>query len=290
MLTRASARGERRAGARVDAVTEGHVLARVDAVDPELVGVVEAARVAVGGAVHHHERGSGRELDAADGAPDARQPELALDRALESEHLLDEVRDELATVTELLLEIGALTEHLERRREQAHRRLLAGDEEVGGDERHVVDVRGRTVGVRRGGQPGHDLVARVAAAVFDVGRELLVEELERPVLQLAALGEVGGARQLRRGTSGGRRRARRAGRRSRAACTGAANSPTNSHRPSAEELVDLAIGERPHELLVLLQPLRRDQPHHAAPAGAVCLGGSNAGSWSLNGSSSRCAR
>ena len=31
--------------------------------------------------------------------------------------------------------------------------------------------------------------------------------------------------------------------------------------PSCEELVDLAIGELLHELLVLLEPLRRDQPH-----------------------------
>ena len=30
---------------------------------------------------------------------------------------------------------------------------------------------------------------------------------------------------------------------------------------AAEERVELAVGEAPHELLVLLQALRRDQPH-----------------------------
>ena len=55
-----------------------------------------------------------------------------------------------------------------------------------------------------------------------------------------------------------------------------------------DELVDLAIGELPHELLVLLEALRRDQPQQQ-PRCAVCLGGSNDGNWSLNGSESRCS-
>ncbi len=36
-----------------------------------------------------------------------------------------------------------------------------------------------------------------------------------------------------------------------------------------EELVDLAIGEPPHELLVLLEALRRDQPHQQAAVRGV---------------------
>ena len=56
---------------------------------------------------------------------------------------------------------------------------------------------------------------------------------------------------------------------------------------AVEELVDLAIGEPPHELLVLVQALRRDQAHEQ-PAVRGVVGGSNDGSWSLNGSSSRC--
>ena len=42
---------------------------------------------------------------------------------------------------------------------------------------------------------------------------------------------------------------------------GLANSLMNSHAAAGDELVDLAVGEPPHERLVLLEPLRRDQPH-----------------------------
>ena len=35
--------------------------------------------------------------------------------------------------------------------------------------------------------------------------------------------------------------------------------------PVGDELVELLIGEAPHELLVVLQPLRRDQPHQDRP-------------------------
>ena len=42
---------------------------------------------------------------------------------------------------------------------------------------------------------------------------------------------------------------------------GLANSLMNSQRPFGDELVDLPVGEPPHELLVLAEPLRRDQPH-----------------------------
>ena len=58
--------GERRAGARVDAVSEREVLARVGAVDVELGGVVEVARIAVRGAVEHHHGRARRDVDAAD--------------------------------------------------------------------------------------------------------------------------------------------------------------------------------------------------------------------------------
>ena len=52
--------GEWAAGTGVDAAAERQVLARVAAVEPELVRVLELARVAVGGAVdHHHGRAGG---------------------------------------------------------------------------------------------------------------------------------------------------------------------------------------------------------------------------------------
>ena len=43
----------------------------------------------------------------------------------------------------------------------------------------------------------------------------------------------------------------------------------NSHSPPADELVDLAVGEPPHELLVLLQPLRGELAHDQVPVIAV---------------------
>ena len=71
MLTRAFGPRERRAGTGVDAVAERDVLARVRAVELELVGALEAARVAVGGAVEHHHGRAGRDVDAADRRRDA---------------------------------------------------------------------------------------------------------------------------------------------------------------------------------------------------------------------------
>ena len=67
MLTRPSARASGAPGHVCDAVPERDVLARVGAVELELVGVLEAARVAVRGAVEHHHGRAGRDVDAADG-------------------------------------------------------------------------------------------------------------------------------------------------------------------------------------------------------------------------------
>ena len=39
----------------------------------------------------------------------------------------------------------------------------------------------------------------------------------------------------------------------------------NSHLPGGKELVELAVGELPHERFVLLEALRRDQPHQQRP-------------------------
>ena len=71
MLTRASARASGAPGHVWIAVAERDVLARVRAVDDELVGVLEAARVAVRGAVEHHHRRAGGDVDAADRGRDA---------------------------------------------------------------------------------------------------------------------------------------------------------------------------------------------------------------------------
>src|ERR1700720_4666018 len=77
--------GERCAGAAVDAASEGEVLAGVLAVRVEGVRVLETARVAVGGAVDHHQGAAGGYRLLADSRWHARQSEVTLDRALDSQ-------------------------------------------------------------------------------------------------------------------------------------------------------------------------------------------------------------
>ncbi len=62
---------QRRARARVRAVPEGQVLPSIRAVDTELPGIVEPARITVRGTVEHHQRGARRDVDAADRRRDA---------------------------------------------------------------------------------------------------------------------------------------------------------------------------------------------------------------------------
>ena len=77
-------------------------------VEAELVGMFELPRVAVGGTGKHHDRAAGRDLGVTDRGGHPGQAEGPLDRALEPEHLLDEHRDEVPVVAELLLELGAV--------------------------------------------------------------------------------------------------------------------------------------------------------------------------------------
>ena len=85
--------GERAAGAGVGAAPEGDVGLGVGPVDAELVRALEAPGVAVGGAVEQHHRRAGLDVDAADrrGAPG--EAEVGLHRALDPQHLLEEVGD-----------------------------------------------------------------------------------------------------------------------------------------------------------------------------------------------------
>ena len=190
------------------------------------VGMLEAAGIAVRGAVDDHERacppGSSTPPSS---VVHAREPEVALHRALDAQALLDEVRDELAVVAQLLLELGVVADALQRGAEEAHGRLLAGREEIGGDARDVDGLGDRAVGERRGRHAGHHVVARLAPAVLDVRGELLVEELERVVRHRRrrccrpCRSRRAARRRAARGTARGRAPARRAGRRRRASRT-----------------------------------------------------------------------
>src|SRR5436309_10685702 len=91
---------ERGAWTAVDAATERQVLARVLAFGVEAVRILETARVAVGRAVDHHHRATGAERLLADGGRHSRQPEVALDWALDAQALLDEVGQQAAVLAQ----------------------------------------------------------------------------------------------------------------------------------------------------------------------------------------------
>ena len=57
------------------------------------------------------------------------EAEVGLHRALDPQHLLEEVGDQLAVGAQLVLQLGVLGEVLQRGGEQAGRRLLAGGEQ-----------------------------------------------------------------------------------------------------------------------------------------------------------------
>ena len=245
----------------MDAEPEPEVLAAVHPVEADLVRVLELPRVVVRGAVEHHHGGARRQVDAADSRRDARQPELRVQWGLEPQRLLDVRGDAMTLVAELLLQVGPVRDVPEHGAQQAGRGFPAGGEEVGGDQHDVVGFRQRSVRERRGGELRHDVVARFAASILDVVREPLVEELERLVRHLTALRsrpivalQLGAQRLVV-----GFRHAEQVGddeegERVRVLLHEVALAPR-------AELVDLAIGEPPHELLVLLESLRRDQPH-----------------------------
>ena len=255
---------ERRAGAGVDAVPERDVLAGVHPIGSELVGVLEAARVAVGRPGDHHHRGAGGDVDAADGGRHPRQPEVTLHRALEAQGLLDEARDAIGFTAEQVLEVGPLAEEQERGGEQADGGLLAGGEQVGGDAHDVDDLGQRPVRERRGRQAGQHVVGRIRPSALDVLGELGVEELERVVPQrlLAAPDRV--TRALRR-QLGSKHLVILLGHpeqiRDHQHCERARELADELAAAIGDEFVDLAVGEPPDELLVLAEALRRDQPH-----------------------------
>ena len=175
--------GQRCAGAAVDAAAEGQVLAGVLALGIEGVRILEAARVAVGGPVDHHQRAAGADGFLADGGRHPRQPEVALDRALDAQAFLDEVRQQAAVLAQPALDVGAVPHHLQRGAEQPHGRLLSGREDIGGHPHDVSDLGHRPVRERRRRQPGQHVIARLGPTVFDVGREDLVEVFQRSLGQ-----------------------------------------------------------------------------------------------------------
>ncbi len=124
--------------------------------------------------------------------------------------------------------------------------------------------------------PGHHVVARIAPAVLDVRGELLVEELERVVRQRVALGAAAhrarpaarpGTEPLAEQLVIALRDAEQVGDDEHG--EGLAVPADELATAAVDELVDLAVGEAPHELLVLAEALRRDQAHEQCPMRGV---------------------
>jgi hypothetical protein len=145
---------------RVDAATERHVIAGVRALDVELVGLVEVARVAIDRARHDHQRGPGRNGHAGQLGRPAGQAERRLRRTLQPQRLLDERHHERAVVTDARLELRPSGEPLEQRRHHVRGRALPGGEQERGDAHDVDHLGHRPVGEGRERELRHDVVAR----------------------------------------------------------------------------------------------------------------------------------
>ena len=119
---------------------------------------------------------------------------------------------------QLVLQLRVLGQVLQRRGQQAGRRLLAGGEQERRGPHHRGDLRRGAVGVGGQRQVGEHVLARLAPPVLDVLGEPLVEPGQRVLARAALLAGTDladGARSGRspRGSVGGPPRAPRAGRR-----------------------------------------------------------------------------
>ena len=95
-----SGKGSSRTG--VNAVPKRQMMAGVGSIDAELPRALELARVATSDAVEHHHRGAGGNIHPAELRRDTRQAEVALDRALQPQSLLDKIRYKFALVPKQL--------------------------------------------------------------------------------------------------------------------------------------------------------------------------------------------
>ena len=101
-------------GATVHPAGERHVLARIRPVYAEFGRAFEVARIAVGGAGQQHHRRTSWNRDTAQRGRDAGQPEVALDRTFQPQHLLDKVRNAITVGAQRILQVWIL-------RQDAHR-------------------------------------------------------------------------------------------------------------------------------------------------------------------------
>ena len=205
------------------------------------------------------------------------EAEVGLHRALEPQHLLEEVGDLVAVLPQLVLQLGVLGEVLERRGEQPGGGLLAGGEQERRGSHDRGHVRDAAVGVGGQRQVGEHVLARFAPAVLDVGGEPLVEPGERVLPDVALLAGADRTEVPLQPEALAEplvvllRHAEQVGDDEHGEGLGVGADELAA--AVGEELVELLVGEAPHELLVVLQALRRDQPHEQRPLAGVLRAG-----------------
>ena len=218
-------------------------------------GTLEEPGVAVGRSVQQHHRRPGGNVDAGDRGRSPGQPEVRLHRALDAQRLFNEVGDPVGVRPQLVLELGVLAEVLQADGEQAGGRLLAGGEQ---ERRRPYDrshLRRRPVGVRcrapiasvrpRGARAGGPRCTGRTRRRASPGRSARCPRRHRARRAFPLSPKP--SRKRWWSTSGTPR-------------TSATASMAKGWRVGADELatarpdelVDLPVGQSPHERLVLL--------------------------------------
>ena len=184
---------------------------------------------------------------------------------------------------------GCSARCFERGGQQPGRRLLAGGEQEGRRAHDVDHLRYRPVGIGGQRQLGEHVLAGLAPAVLDVLGELLVEPRQR-VLAHAALGRVADladglaqAEALAEALVVLLGHAEHVGDHEHG--EGLRVGADELAAPVGDELVELLVGEAPHERLVVLEPPGGEQPHEDGPlrvwsGGSIVTMCSYIGSWS----------
>ena len=114
----------------VDAAPEGRMVARYLPVEIDLVGSFELGGVAVGGAPEQQNRGTGRNVDAAERGVLGHGTHVVPERRLQAQRLFDERRDLLGVLAEMLLQLRVLGEDAHGVAEQARGGLTASAQQA----------------------------------------------------------------------------------------------------------------------------------------------------------------
>ena len=165
------------------------------------------------------------------------------------------------SAAELVGERGLLGEDPHSRGEQARRGLLPGGEEDGGEAHHVHHLGELAVGEPDAGQLAHHVVARRGAALLDVAGEVGMQVREHLIAGVPALG-VADVALLAPEPAAERlvvfaRNPQQVGDHEQG--EGPRVGGAELDLAAIGELVDQPVGEGPHELLVLLEPVRREE-------------------------------